>query len=115
VIEADRTTIHAGLAALDDRPRDALGLYRDALRVWRDLGTVWDEALCVIDMASLLGPGEPEVQAAAERAREILVRLGAQPFIERLDAAMAPPDLAVEGRPGLSPTADRTTANATQG
>ena len=113
VIEADRTTIHAGLAALDDRPRDALGLYRDALRVWRDLGTVWDEALCVIDMASLLGPGEPEVQAAAERAREILVRLGAQPFIERLDAAMAPPDLAVEGRPGLSPTADRTTANAT--
>jgi class 3 adenylate cyclase/tetratricopeptide (TPR) repeat protein len=88
-IDADRTTIRAGLAALGGQPNDALALYRESMTVWRDLGLVWDEALCAIDMASLLGPGEPEVRAAAERARETLVRLRAQPLLERLDAAMA--------------------------
>ncbi len=89
VIEADVMTIEAGIAALEGRPREALDLYRSGLRLWRDLGTVWDEALCAIEMTTLLGPGEPEVRAAAERAREILVRLRARPFLERLEATMA--------------------------
>ena len=88
-IDAARTTIRAGLAALDGHPHDALTRYREALRVWRDLGLVWDEALCAIEMASLLDPGEPEVRLAAERAFEILTRLEAKPFLERLEAAMA--------------------------
>ena len=67
-LEADRTTIRAGIAALEGRTADALALYREALRAWRDLGLAWDEALCAIDMAMLLDPAEPEVQAAAERA-----------------------------------------------
>jgi tetratricopeptide (TPR) repeat protein len=86
-VEADRKTIRAGIAALDGRPGDAMALYREALRAWRDLGVPWDEALCAIDMATLLDPSEPEVRAAAEAAREILVRLEARPFIARLDAA----------------------------
>jgi hypothetical protein len=40
-------------------------------------------------MARLLDSADPEVRAAAEAAREILVRLGATPFIARLDAALA--------------------------
>ena len=88
-IEADRITIRAGIAALEGRIIDALGLYREALRAWRDLGLAWDEALCAIDMAQLIGPGDPEVREAAAAAREILVRLEAAPFIERLDAAVA--------------------------
>jgi class 3 adenylate cyclase/tetratricopeptide (TPR) repeat protein len=88
-IDAERKTLRAGLAALDGHPQDALALYREAMHVWRDLGLVWDEALCAIDMAALLGPREPDVIAVAERARETLVRLRAQPFLERLDAAMA--------------------------
>jgi hypothetical protein len=88
-IEASRRTIRAGLAALEGRPAEALPLYRDALRSWRDLGLLWDEALCGLDMAQLLDPSEPQVMAAAERSREILVRLGAVPFIARLDAALA--------------------------
>ena len=40
-------------------------------------------------MATLLDPANPEVRAAAERSREILVRLGATPFVERLEAALA--------------------------
>jgi hypothetical protein len=86
--EADRRTIRAGLAALEGRPAEALPLYREALRVWRDFGLAWDEALCGIDMATLLDPVDPEVRAAADAAREIFIRLGAKPFLARLDAAM---------------------------
>ena len=40
-------------------------------------------------MASVLDPTDPEVRAAAEAARQILVGLGAHPFLERLEAALA--------------------------
>ena len=88
-IEADRTTIRAGIAAIEGRTADARTLSREALVAWRDLGLAWDEALCGIDVATLLDPSDPEVREAAARARDILVRLEAAPFIERLDAAMA--------------------------
>ena len=81
--------MRAGIAALDGRPADAMPLYREALRAYRTLGLAWDEALCGMDMAILLDPTEPEVQAAAGAARETLVRLEAAPFIARLDAALA--------------------------
>jgi hypothetical protein len=87
-IEAGRATMRAGIAAFEGRPAEALALYREALRAWRDLGLAWDEALCGLDMALLMDPSEPEVRAAAEAAREILVRLEAAPFIARLDAAL---------------------------
>jgi hypothetical protein len=87
-IEADRLTIGAGIAALEGRGSDALAQYREALRGWRDLGLAWDEGLCGLDMALLLDPADPEVRAAAQTAREILVRLEAAPFIDRLDAAL---------------------------
>jgi len=86
-VEADRRTIMAGLAALDGRRAEALPMYGEALQGWRDLGLAWDEALCGLDMALLLDPGEPDVRAAAEAAREILVRLEAAPLVARLDAA----------------------------
>jgi len=88
-LEADRTTIRAGIAALDGRTGEAIALYRAALRVWRDLGLAWDEALCGVDMALLLDPADPDVGAAADAAREILVRLEAVPFVAALDAAQA--------------------------
>jgi hypothetical protein len=87
--ETDRLTIRAGIAALEGRASDALALYRQALRDWRDLGCVWDEALAGIDMVTLLDPAEPEVRAAGETSREILTRLGARPFLKRLDDALA--------------------------
>src|SRR5439155_4915765 len=55
-LEADRTTIRAGIAALEGRTAEALTLYREALRAWRDLGLVWDEALAAPQMATLLDP-----------------------------------------------------------
>jgi class 3 adenylate cyclase/tetratricopeptide (TPR) repeat protein len=86
---ASRLTIEAGLAALDASVADAIAAYRDALRGWGDLGLPWDEALTGLDMALLLGPAEPDVGRASERARDIFVQLGARPFLERLEAAMA--------------------------
>ena len=88
-IDSRRISIRAGLAALDERPADALGLYVDALRRFRDLGVALDEALTAIEMATLLDPALPEVRAAAAGARETLVRLGARPFLDRLNAAMS--------------------------
>ena len=58
--------------------------YRGAIRRFRDLGLPIDEALTTIEMARLLAPAQPEVRAAADAAREILARLGAKPFLERL-------------------------------
>jgi tetratricopeptide (TPR) repeat protein len=88
-IETTRLTFRAGLAALDGRTAEALGMYREALRVWRDLGVAFEEALAAMDMALLLDPAEPEVAAAAAAARETLVGLGARPLVERLDAALS--------------------------
>ncbi|MFI5199988.1 MAG: hypothetical protein ACHQXL_06405, partial [Candidatus Limnocylindrales bacterium] len=88
-IEARRTELRAGLAALDDRPADALVLYQDALRRYLALGVEIDQAFTAIEMATLLDPTLPEVIAAGEVARDILVRLRAKPFIARLDAALA--------------------------
>ncbi len=90
VAEIQRTGIRAGLAALEGRPADALTLYRQASRGWRDVGYGWLEALIAIDMATLLDPAEPEVQAAATAGRETLTRLRARPFLARLDAALGP-------------------------
>ena len=87
-LAADVETILAGCAALEGASIDAMAGYRRALGAWRDLGLPWDEALTAIDMAILLDPAEPEVRAAADAAREILTRLGAKPFLARLDAAM---------------------------
>ena len=90
-MSADVQTIRAGLAALEGRPAEALAAYREALRAWQGLGLAWDEALCSIDMTTVLDPADPEVKAAAETARSILTRLGARPMLERLDSALAGP------------------------
>ena len=100
VVELRRRTIQAGIAALEARAVEALNLYREALRGWHDLGLVWDEVLTTIDMATLLDPWEPDVRDAADAARSTLVRLGAKPYLDRLDAALARPrDAAAPARP----------------
>jgi hypothetical protein len=86
--EARRASIRAGLAALDGHAADALVLYRDALRQLHDVGVPLDEALTATEMATLLDLTEPEDRAAADTADEILTRLGAKPFLARLEAAM---------------------------
>jgi hypothetical protein len=89
LIEANIVTIRAGIAALEGRTAEARTLYRDALERWGELRQEWLEALACLDLVLLLGPDDPDAPAAADRAREILERLRAVPFLERLDAALA--------------------------
>ena len=89
VADARRATMNGGIAALEGRPAEALAHYRDAMRGWRATHVVWDEALTGLDMAEFLDLTQPEVAAAIASTREILERLGARPYLERLDAAAA--------------------------
>jgi len=107
-VELRRATIRAGIAALDGQTADAIVLYRVVRDGWRELGVLWEEALTGIDLATLLDPHEPDVQAAAARSREILTRLRAQPFLDRLEAALARDTAAAPATPQPAGTGDRT-------
>lgn len=87
LMELHRRTIHAGLAALRDPQGQAVAMYRSALQDWQDLGLAWEAALVGIDMATVLEPAHPDVQAAIESSREMLTRVRARPFLERLESA----------------------------
>ncbi len=88
-IDGERTAIRAGIMALEGRSDEALTTYRSVLIEWRDLGLTWNQAICGLDMAQLLDPADPDVRAAAATSREIFERLGATPFRDRLEAAIA--------------------------
>ena len=89
IVAARHASIRAGLAALEGRSTDALALYRQALKGWRTANAKWDEALTGLDMALLLDPAMPEVATEAQAARATFAELRAQPYFERLDAALA--------------------------
>jgi hypothetical protein len=94
-IGLDAATIRAGIAALDGRRTEAIAGYREVLRGWRNAGLVFDETLAIVDLATVLAPTEremPEAATAIEEARATLTRLGAKPFLERLDAGWPPHD-----------------------
>ena len=100
---AQRLTSRAGIAALEGRQADALGLYREALRAWGITGQDTLAALATLDMATVLDPALPEVQGAAAKAREIFARNGMRPFHERLEAALARGSAAVGTAPAAAP------------
>ncbi len=85
----DKAVIEAGIVAMEGRTAEALAMYREALQGWRDLGAAFDEALTVVDLVKFMGSEEPDVRTAADWARATLARLGAQPYLERLEAGMA--------------------------
>jgi hypothetical protein len=91
--------LRAAIAALEGRTREAQALYRDALQNWRDLKVTWEEALTGLDMATVLDPTDPEVAAVIRSTREIMTRLGAKPYLEKLEA------VAARGKPAPPATA----------
>ena len=89
-LAADRLVAQAGIDALQGRGPAALAGYREALRAYRKLGLAFDEAAAAVDMAVLLRSPErdaPDVATAIAAARDTLERLGARPFLARLDEA----------------------------
>jgi hypothetical protein len=85
---AVRLTAEAGLITLEGRRDDAVTAYARALEAWRALDSPLDLALCALDRAVLRGPG-PADSGEDDEAREIFTRLGATPFLARLERAGA--------------------------
>ena len=87
-VEARRTALAAGIAALDDRAAESLVLYERARDQMREAQAIFELALVGLDMAVLLDLAAPAVQAAIEESRQILGRLRARPLLSRLEAAV---------------------------
>jgi class 3 adenylate cyclase/tetratricopeptide (TPR) repeat protein len=87
-VQCARSTLTAGMLALQGRPKESATAYADAAARWRDLGVAFDLALCQLDFVMLV-TDHPEAVSAAREAKEILTPLGAKPFVERLEAALA--------------------------
>ena len=88
VLTADGLAARAGIDALEGRSASAVAGYREAMHAYRQLGLVFEEATAAVDMATLFAPEEreaPDIIAAVAAARVTLERLGARPFLERLD------------------------------
>lgn len=79
----------AAVAAFDDRLDDAPAGFRNALAGLREIGQQFELARVGLDMTLLLGPDHSEVPAVAAEARAIFERLGARPYVERLEGALA--------------------------
>jgi hypothetical protein len=97
-VDADLTTIRAGIAALEGDRAAARSGYRAGLAAYRDLGLAWDEALLGLQAVTTLGPEEPEARAAGENARPILERLRAAPVLRYLERLLADGESTAERR-----------------
>src|SRR4029079_13961263 len=77
--------MHAALAARDGDREQAIQAYTAILPEVAEMGLNYKQALVGIDMARVLGPDDPIVQASVGDPRAILERLGARTFLARLD------------------------------
>ncbi len=87
-IEVRVQEVEAGLAALEGDSTAAASLYRAVIERWDTLEMVVDSATTALEMVTLLGPDDPQVRTAAETARRTFTRIGAKPFLARIDALM---------------------------
>ncbi|OGN86947.1 MAG: hypothetical protein A2X23_01055 [Chloroflexi bacterium GWC2_73_18] len=90
-LENSRRVARAGLAAIEGRVEEAAGLYGEAAGRWRELDLPFELAMTGLDAAAALGAGEPQVAGLIDEARVVLGRLGAAPFLARLEAATGAP------------------------
>jgi class 3 adenylate cyclase/tetratricopeptide (TPR) repeat protein len=87
VVDLQRSELVVGLAALDGRTGDAPRLYLELLRGLREIGLPVEAAFATIRMATVLEQRSRELREAIDEAAELLRRLRAAPFLERLEAA----------------------------
>jgi hypothetical protein len=94
----DLRLLRAGLAALEGRLPEAIREARAVSVEYGRLGLPWREAVAILMLVETVGPDHAEVRAAAGTARETFARLGAKPFLDRLEAALGP-----SGHPPVMP------------
>ena len=88
MLRAHRMLATAYAASLEGLRDAALQAFRQALDVFAGGGLDFEVARTGLDMVLLLGPGEPESRAAAERSRTIFERVGAQAYVDKLEGAL---------------------------
>ncbi|HEX7398310.1 MAG TPA: hypothetical protein VF302_00980, partial [Candidatus Limnocylindrales bacterium] len=88
VVELQRSELVAGLVAVEGRPGEAAHLYLEVLQGLREIGLPVEAAFATIRMASVLDPASREVRGVVDDAADLLRRLRAAPFLERLDTAL---------------------------
>ncbi|MGH2357577.1 MAG: ATP-binding protein, partial [Candidatus Limnocylindria bacterium] len=105
VAQVELIAVRAGIAALEGREAEAIEGYREALRQRRALELHFDTARTALDYVLLVGPNAPGAREAAEEARAVFERLGARPYLNRLQEALvaAPPQSPTPSQP--TPTA----------
>ena len=89
LVSGERAAAHAGVAALEGRVDDATTGYRDAMARHRSVSSNMGVARAGLDLVHLLGGTHPAAREAAAEARSIFERVGAQPYLDLLDAALA--------------------------
>jgi hypothetical protein len=89
VVDVHLRALKAAVAALEGRTDEAASEYAAALADMAELGLVFDQALSALDMGRVLGIDGSAVRTALADARSILERLGARPYLERLDGLVA--------------------------
>jgi class 3 adenylate cyclase/tetratricopeptide (TPR) repeat protein len=85
VMDTHLRALRAAITALAGERDEAAAEYVVALGEFAELGLVFDQALTALDMARALGTDATAVRTALAEARSILERLGARPYLERLD------------------------------
>jgi hypothetical protein len=95
----------AGVHWAEGRPSDALAAFREAIELWREIGGSFVAAMVAVD-AAIAYPDDPDVRAWTDAARPLLESLGARPFVELLQRALAPG--AASGEPVLPSLRGRT-------
>ncbi len=89
LFDLDRRLVQAGIGALHGREADALREARAVIAEFGRLGLPWRQALGAMMLIATIGGDDAEAGATAASGRAILIRLGAAPFVEQLDAASA--------------------------
>jgi class 3 adenylate cyclase/tetratricopeptide (TPR) repeat protein len=108
LIDAERAAARAGLAALEGRVDDAVAGYRDAMARHRAIHSDSAAARAGLDLVRLVGGSHPAVRDAAAEARSIFERVGARPYLDLLDAALAGKGIEVRQAAGGDVSAPRT-------
>ncbi|HEY2917327.1 MAG TPA: adenylate/guanylate cyclase domain-containing protein [Candidatus Limnocylindrales bacterium] len=110
-VEADKTAIRAGVAALAGDRDAALAGYRTAWTAFRELGLAWDQGLTALSAATRLGLSDAEVLGWLREAREAFAKVRAMPILAMTDrllgSADAGADSAIAERASAQPAASR--------
>jgi class 3 adenylate cyclase/tetratricopeptide (TPR) repeat protein len=88
-VDTSRIAARAGIAALEGRTDEAIAGSREALTRLRSIGADFEVARAVLDFVLLVGADHPATREFAAEARAVFERVGARPYVERLDAALA--------------------------